>query len=38
MGQGTWLRQIESGPSDESGGPDPIIKHIITAIHLNQRV
>ena len=32
MGQRVWLRQIRSGPSDKSRGPDLIIKQIITAV------
>jgi len=27
-----WLRQIKSGPSDESRGPDLIMKQFITAV------
>ena len=32
MGQWVWLRQIRSGPSDESGGPDLIKNKLITAV------
>jgi len=31
-GSWVWLRQIRSGPSDESGGPDLIMKKFITAV------
>jgi len=31
MGQRVWLKQIRSGPSDESGGPDLIKHKFITA-------
>ena len=37
MGQWVWLRQIRSGPSDESGGPDLIKNKLITAVHQRSR-
>jgi len=37
MGQWVWLRQIKSGPSDESGGPDSIMKQFITAVRFKSK-
>jgi len=37
MGQWVWLRQIRSELSDESGGPDLIIKQIITAVWFKSK-
>ena len=35
-GSWVWLRQIRSGPSDEAGGPDLIMKQFITAVEKNN--
>jgi len=36
-GSWVWLRQIKSGPSDESRGPDLIMKQFITAARFKSK-